>query len=199
MGGWAGKALVLATTLGVAGCGMFGGHKEAKLVCPASFVAPDADKIAVFKPGGASISDVRYGVLISSLSSSCSRADHGVLVDTKVEFRLVTQDPSMRTGSFVYFVSLIDGNHDILTKRTYSVPFEFGPRLQAMTKKDELVENLPLHDVSTSGSYAVVVGLQLTEAQLRFNRSAERSPAVSLPAGGSVALPPRPRNSAASP
>jgi hypothetical protein len=195
----AGTALVVATALLVAGCGMFGGTKEAKLVCPASFIAPDADKLAVFNPGGSSINDVRYGVMIDAVNSSCSRADHGLAVDTKVEFRLVTRDPSLRTGSFIYFVSVVDSNHEILTKRTYSVPFEFGIRLPALTKRDELIENLPLHDAGTGGAYAVVVGLQLTEAQLRFNRAATRSPAVAIPPAVSVALPPRPRNSASSP
>jgi hypothetical protein len=199
MRNWVGTGLLVATALTVAGCGMFGGSKEAKLVCPVSFIAPDADKLAAFNPGGVTLSDVRYGVIIDAVNSRCSRADHGIIVDTKVEFRLVSRDPSLRNGNFVYFVSVVDSNHDILTKRTYTVPFEFGPRLQQLTKNDELIENLPLHDVGTGGSYAVVVGLQLTEAQLRFNRAAAHSPAVALPPAAPVALPPRPRNSASSP
>lgn len=191
MRGWASAALLLATALAVAGCGMFGSRKEAKLVCPVSVIAPDADKLAVFSPGGSGINDVRYGVMVNALSSRCSRTDHGLVVDTRVEFRLVAKDPTLRTGSFVYFVSVVDSNREILTKQTYAVPFEFGPREMALTRRDELISNLPLRNVSTGGAYAVVVGLQLTEAQLRFNRAAERSPGVALPS--------RPRNSASSP
>ena len=55
---------------------------------------------AVFKPGGTTLNDVRYGVQIAAVNSRCGRADKGLTVDTKVLFRLVATDPSMRTCSF---------------------------------------------------------------------------------------------------
>ena len=67
-----GVAVTLAAGLALSGCG---GGKQTKLVCPATFIAPDTDKVAVFKPGGSTISDVRYGVQISNLHSKCDRAD----------------------------------------------------------------------------------------------------------------------------
>lgn len=196
-----GAALVVAGALAVSGCGWFGG-KETKLVCPASFIAPDTDKVAVFKPGGTTLNDVRYGVQIADVQSKCERGDRGIIVDTKVAFRLVSSDNSMRGGSFQYFVSVVDGNQNILTKKDYVVPFEFDARLHELTRKDELVEKLPLLDPGTGGNYAIVVGLQLTEAQLQFNRSAAHSPSVAVAPTVSVALPPRPApatNSASTP
>lgn len=68
-----------------------------------------------------------------------------------------------------------------------------------MNKQDEVFANLPLLDVGTANNYAIVIGLQLTEAQLQFNRAAARSPAVSVPPAVSVALPAQPKNSASTP
>lgn len=195
----AGAAAIMAATFGLSGCGWFGG-KEAKVVCPATFTAPDADKMAVFNSGGTSLNNVRYGVQIADVQSKCDRADKGLTVDTKVSFHVVSNDKTLRAGSFQYFVSVVDSNKNILTKRTYTVPFEFDARMHDLTRHDELFENLPLRDVSTGGNYAVVVGLQLTEAQLQFNRSASRRPTISVPPTASVALPPRqPNNSASTP
>lgn len=194
-----GVAVTLAAGLLLSGCGMFGGGKETKLVCPATFIAPDTDKMAVFKPSGSTISDVSYGVQITKFQSKCERADRGISVDTQISFRLVSNDKSLGAGAFEYFVSIVDGYHNILAKKTYSVPFEFDARLHDMNKQDEVSENLPLLDVATANNYAIVIGLQLTEAQLQFNRAAARSPAVSVPPAVSVALPAQSTNSASTP
>lgn len=195
-----GAALVMAGAAVLSGCGWVGGTKETKLVCPATFTAPDADKLAVFKPGGSTLNDVSYGVQVASVQSRCERADKGLTVDTKVAFHVVSNDKSLRTGQFQYFVSVIDGYQNILTKKTYTMPFEFDARMRDLNRTDELFESLPLRDVSTGGNYAVIVGLQLTEAQLEFNRAAARRPTVSVPPAVSVALPPQqPKNSASTP
>jgi hypothetical protein len=193
-----GVAMILAAGLVLSGCGVFGG-KETKLVCPATYIAPDTDKMAVFKPGGSTLNDVSYGVQISNLQSKCARADPGIRVDTHLAFHIVSNDRSLRVGAFEYFVSIVDGYHNILTKQTYVMPFEFDARMHDMNKQDELFENLPLRDVGTGNNYAIVVGLQLTEAQLEFNRAAVRAPAVSVPPAVSVALPAQPTNSASTP
>jgi hypothetical protein len=176
-----GAALALAGTLALAGCGWFGGDTPS-LVCPGSYIAPDTGKAAVFNPGGTTLHDVRYGVEIQSVESSCSRARNGILVDTKLSFELVAQDPSVETGSFRYFVSVVDAQQNILTKKTYVMPFEFDPHQRVMTRKEELIEQLPLLNPATGGNYAIVAGLQLTPDQLKFNRSAHHAPGVSLPA-----------------
>lgn len=181
---------VLAGALLLTACGIMG-SREAKLVCPASFIAPDTDKLAEFKPGGSTLRDVEYGVQISSINSKCERADHGMVVNTKIAFRIVANDPTVRRGTFQYFVSVVDGQQNILTKRTYVVPFELDVREHSMNRADELVENLPLLNTSTGGDYAVVVGLQLTEAQLKFNRAGSRPPSIAIAPTGSVAIPPR--------
>jgi hypothetical protein len=174
--------MLMAGAVALSGCGwLFGGGGEKKIVCPGTYIAPDTDKEAVFKPGGATLKDVRYGVQVTNVKSQCQRAERGVLVSTKVGFRLVANDPTLRTGNFEYFVSIVDAQQNILTKQTYRMPFEFGPRLQAMNKEEELIENLPLNDVSTGGNYAVVVGLQLTPEQLRFNRGSSRPPTMAIP------------------
>lgn len=196
-----GAAIVMAAGFALSGCGWFGGSKESRLTCPVTFTAPDADKMAVFNPGGTTLNDVRYGVQIADVQSKCDRADKGLTVDTKVSFHVVSNDRTLRTGSFQYFVSVVDGYKNILTKRTYTVPFEFDARMHDLNRHDELFENLPLRDVGTGSNYAIIVGLQLTEAQLEFNRAAARRPTVSVPPNVSVKLPPQqpPKNSAATP
>jgi hypothetical protein len=185
-----GGALLLVGAFLLTGCGWIGGN-EVKVVCPASFIAPDTDKVAVFKPGGKTLADVAYGVQIADIRSQCERADHGLTVKTKIAFHVVSNDRSLRTGAFQYFVSVVDGEQNILTKNTYTVPFEFDSRMRDLDRKDELLENLPLRNAGTGGNYAIVVGLQLTEAQLNFNRAAQHSPGVAMAPTVKVAVPPK--------
>ncbi len=175
-----------AVAFAVSACG---GGGSAKLTCPTSFVAPDADKVAVFKPGGGTqLADVSYGIKVIAVNSKCDRADKGLIVNTKVDFRLVSNDPALRTGSFTYFVSVVDERQNILTKRTYTMPFEFGSNLHDLQKSDALIEKLPLLNVATGNNYAIVVGLQLTPQQFEFNRASSAPP--SLPVPPSQAIPP---------
>jgi len=176
-------ALIAVAAIAVSGCG--GGGQ--KFACPVSFVAPDADKVAVFKPGGGTeLGNVSYGVKLSQVESKCDRADKGIVVTTKVNFRLVSNDPTLRAGSFTYFVSVVDGQQNILTKRTYEIPFEFDARARSLEKSDDLIEKLPLLNVATGNNYAIVVGLQLTAEQLEFNRAASRPPSLSVPPSQSI-------------
>jgi len=173
-----GVALLLLGAFVLSGCGMFGGGREQKrLVCPGSFVAPEIDKLAVFKPGTERrIENVLYGVQIAGINSRCERGEKGIVVSSRIEFRIIDNDPSARTGSFAYFVSVVDAEQNILTKQVYTIAFELDSRQGSMTKREELTERLPLLDVSTGGNYAVVVGLQLTPEQVEFNRAASRPP-----------------------
>jgi hypothetical protein len=166
-----GRVLVVLGAVAASGCSVFGGGAQ-KFACPVSFVAPDADKVAVFKPGeGRQLEDVSYGVQVAGVESKCNRVEKGLVVDTKVNFRLVSNDSSVRKGSVTYFVSVVDGQQNILIKRTYVLPFEFDTHERNMAKSDDLIEKLPLLNVATGASYAIVVGLQLTPEQLNFNRS----------------------------
>jgi len=194
---------LLLSGLALAGCGFFGGGggREAKrLVCPGSYVAPDADKLAVFKPNSdAKLDNVLYGVRVAAITSRCERADQGLVVQSKIDFQLVANDANIRTGSFVYFVSLVDAQQNILAKQDYTLPFEFDPRHRNLTLHEDFVEHVPLIDVSTGGNYAVVVGLQLTAEQLAFNRAGSRPPSLSVqpkqavpPKPDDKPLPPRP-------
>jgi len=192
-------AFLVLGGLALSGCGWFGGSREAqRLVCPGSYVAPDADKLAVFRPNSdAKLDNVLYGVRLASISSRCERADKGLTVLSKVEFQLVANDGNVRNGSFVYFVSLVDAQQNILTKQAYNMPFEFDPRHRNLTLHEDFAEHLPLLNVSTGGNYAVVVGLQLTPDQLEFNRAGSHPPSLSVPPKQAIPpnekpLPPRP-------
>src|ERR1700679_3176346 len=88
-----GSVFALSLALLASGCSLFGGGSTAKdMVCPATFKAPDADKFVVFRPGGATVADVRYAVKVQTAESKCERGDKSIIVKTHVEFLLVSPD-----------------------------------------------------------------------------------------------------------
>jgi len=163
--------VVLAALL--VGCSWFGGDsgKDAEtLACPTAFIAPGTDAYRVFRPGGTGVADIRFGVKLASVKSTCKLEKDGIVVDTVNSFVAVRNDPDLRQGDFTYFVAVADGQQNILTKRNFTLRVEFDSHQKEMRMVDTIVEHLPLRKVSAGRSYGIVVGLQLSQQELDFNR-----------------------------
>jgi hypothetical protein len=172
-------AALAAAVLGLAGCSWFGGDSDKdKLVCPTAFVAPDLDVYRVFRPGGGTtVADIQFGVRVMTVKATCKQASDGITVDTAITFIAARNDPALQQSDFTYFVAVADGKRNILTKRTFSLRVVFEGRQKEMRMGDTIVEHLPLRKVSAGGAYGIVVGLQLSQQELEFNRKQGTPPA----------------------
>lgn len=159
--------------LALAGCGST--DSVGKLVCPTPLIAPDLDVLAQLRPGGSGPDDVRMGVKVMSVNTSCSTEKVGLSARTRIGFLAARTDPAVKQGDFAYFVAIADAQHNILNKKEYKVSVEFSPRQNQIQISDEVTVGLPLHDLSNGGKYAIVVGLQLTPEQLEFNRKQQQT------------------------
>jgi hypothetical protein len=175
--------------VGAAGCSWFGGgEKHAKLICPSPYIAPNLDTAAEFRPGGGtSPADIRFGVKLIAVNSNCQNEKVGLRADTTMTFVAARSDPTLTQGDFTYFVAIADAAQNIQAKKEFSLRVEFAPRQNRMQVTDRIAVGLPLRDVSAGGSYAIIVGLQLNQEQLDFNRrraagEAQQGPTQQAPA-----------------
>lgn len=154
------------------GCSTSSGEARGKLSCPATFVAPSLDAYRQFRPSGTNnVEDIQFGVRLTSVRSTCHAEEKGIRVDTRMVFQAVRNDPDFRQGDFTYFVAIADAKQTILTKRIFALRIDFEPRQKQVRVIDEITEHLPVRDLTTGRSYAVIVGLQLSKQQLDLNRS----------------------------
>lgn len=155
--------------LALAGCS---GSTEStgKLVCPTPLIAPDLDAAAQLRPGGSGPDDVRFGVKLVSVNTSCSSEKIGLTADTRISFLAARTDPSVTHADFAYFIAVADAQRNILNKKEYQMSVEFSPRQGQVRMSDQVAVGLPLRDLSAGGKYLIIVGLQLSQEQLDFNR-----------------------------
>ncbi len=52
---------------------------------------------------------------------------------------------------------------------------EFSPRQGQVRMSDRVAVGLPLRDLSAGGKYLIIVGLQLSQEQLDFNRKQQQA------------------------
>ncbi|HXY98690.1 MAG TPA: hypothetical protein VEI03_01730 [Stellaceae bacterium] len=164
--------LLCLLALSAAGCSG-GGKSVGKLTCPTAFIAPNLDSYAVYRPGVTTSNkpeDISFGVKLVNVKSNCRTEVGGVRVTTALTFLAVRGDLDFRQGDFDYFVAIADVRETILAKQNFALRVEFAPRQKQMRVLDEITEHLPLKDVSTGNTYAVIVGLQVSQQQLDLNR-----------------------------
>lgn len=171
------KALVAALFAAalVSGCGS---TKEKRLAnpapCPNIVVLSDAARLIEFD-GETRLEDVAWTAEIESVSLACRyiKADP---IDASVKINLAFgkgPKAGAEDHDFAYWVAVTRTNREVIEKKEYLVPVEFGDD-DAIKRVEHEIEKIviPRKDENTSGTnFEVVVGLVVTPQQAIYNRS----------------------------
>lgn len=108
---------------------------------------------------------------MESVKGSCSYEDKGVDITFDLEMA-ATKGPRLGSGriSFPFFVSIVEPMGEILSKEIMTADFVFPDKEETVKKKEPLHVFLPLEEGQDAFNYRVLLGFQLTEAQLKFAR-----------------------------
>lgn len=143
--------------------------------CPDFGLVPELTRLTRFKDGpGRTMDDVRYDVIVRGFGDpTCSEKDRRARVRVRLEFAI--ERGRAEQGSrieFSYFVAIrhrVSG--EIVTKEVFPVAFDLPKGRDSVVFEEELEQvTIPIRKDEKGQYYAVLVGLQLTEEQLNFNR-----------------------------
>jgi hypothetical protein len=165
--GW---SLAILTTLALAGCSNFGGRGNS-YTCPATTTVPQLQTLVQVVPGpnGATI---QSSGRINTVTAECDRdGDAGVLSKLTVEFAGLRTTPAINQIALPYFVALADATGNILGKQQYMMTLSFTPDAQITKASDSVTVHIPLKNAQLGNVYTIVVGFQLTQSQLDYNRA----------------------------
>jgi hypothetical protein len=141
-------------------------------LCPQLSVLPDAGDLTRFQGGGTDITNIVVDGRIPRPTGQCSLKDATHLLTTLHVNLELTRGPASksRTVDVTYSVWALKGN-TILDKREYRVPTEFPSNTDhvRLTGEDITLE-FPISEKVSGAAYRVLVGFQLTPAELAFNR-----------------------------
>jgi len=147
--------------------------------CPPVGSVYDAARIVEFRDGSDGLfDDIRYTGEITDVRSFCRyTGDNPVTADLEVDFAFGKGDAAdSNTHDFTYWVAVIRRNGKVLAKEYYTVRAEFSGNSVldgATTKFDRIV--IPRADETIAATnFEIVVGFDLTEQELEFNRAGKR-------------------------
>lgn len=166
-----------ATLLSVGGCSS--SNKEVP-VCPSVLVLSEASSMTRFVPGrGTDLLDVDFDAEVTDLLSGCKiekAGKPGAKMTVAVAPILVVSRGAANTdgrADFSYFVSVIDADDRIVNKQEFPVGVTFeGNRNTVLVREDEepISVDIPLPPGRNPLDYEIIVGMQLTQEQLDYNR-----------------------------
>ena len=161
----------MAAAAGLSACGA--PASQFPPVCPTSGILTDAADLTQFRGTGTDITDMVVDGRITGLGGKCSLDDAKHLRTTLTVNLDLNRGPASanRSVDVLYFLSVSKGQ-SILDKRVYRLTANFpGNADRARVQSDEVDLVLPIDAKVQGDSYSILVGFQLTPAELAFNRS----------------------------
>ena len=163
-----------AVVLALAGCGTFGDTSK-EVACPVSGVLDKAGSLTRFADGaGRDLTDVLLQVSVTNIGTKCMLNEKsGVLsMDMRIDFR-VERGPASQLAAdrFTYFIAVADPAGNVTARQTFDKPVQFTGNLSAVDTNDEITTTIPIDRGQRIEDYRVYVALQLTQAELEYNRA----------------------------
>jgi len=145
-----------------------------KGLCPTAAVLAPLSALSVFRENApADPSGVLYSVGLTNVKASCSFDKDDKSTDSRIRLQFTAKRaPTSEAASYrvPYFVTVIHGGDRIMTKKLYLSDVVF-PAGEAAVNWEQPVDSIVIKPERGAkiGEYQILVGLQLTKAQLDFN------------------------------
>lgn len=148
--------------------------------CPEVVIPSDGSKLTRFKTGpGRDIIDVMFEATVTEYAEACEynidetgAGDVTVYIAPLIE---TERGPADQQGqaTYEYFLAVLDSNKKVLEKARFPITIPFS---QNMTRvrwqlKEPNVITIPLAAGQNGADFQVFIGLQLTRAELEYQRS----------------------------
>jgi hypothetical protein len=147
------------------------------LKCPTVAFLNEVDQIRAFREGaGTDLSDVIYEAQFGKLAAVCDFGRRAVEIDTSFEI-IATRGPadSDRSAPIKFFVAIMDPAGEVVAKEIYDAPIPFADNRRRVGRREQVEPLIPYPSERTAiKDYKVFIGFQLTEEQLRYNRTTKR-------------------------
>jgi hypothetical protein len=142
--------------------------------CPRGVIPADSASVTRFRDGpGRDLTDVVVEGEIADILVQCKYDKRSVTVDLQIAIA-ADRGPAdrSRVAEFDYWVAILDPQQNIVTKQPARVRFQFtGNQTRLGQILNDFEPYIPLADLKKGPEYQIIVGFQLTEQELAWNRS----------------------------
>jgi hypothetical protein len=155
----------------LSGCSAIEGD-YANVKCPDTGVISGLGTVSRFDGVGNGFANLAYRASLTKEKSDCAVDAGGVTIMLTLSTlaELGPTAPS-RSADFPYFVAVTDDDDRIVAKRVFANQVIFKLDKARTGAEDAISERIPLADPKLASRYHVVLGFQLTDMELAFNRA----------------------------
>jgi len=167
-----GAALAVGALLMLSGCGVF--DREVKPPCPRVGILGDAATMIQFRPGaGRDLTDVEFEAEIIGFTGDCEFRNRNAQAVVTVNVQIVgARGPAAKGDSMTvpFFVAIVDRDQRILARETFASKIDFPAGRRRAGVAEEMEQKIPIPADRRSSDFEILIGLQLGQAQLDYNR-----------------------------
>lgn len=147
--------------------------------CPPIQVVPELGALTEFSPmAQPSDKELVSKVEIADISATCNgiskgnlNVDIAMVLDGKAGPRARLTPDERPTFAYPYFVALTTTDGQILAKEIHAASMNYAKDQNAQSLTEKRAHTFPIADSAKSGTYRILVGFQLTDEQLAYNRT----------------------------
>jgi hypothetical protein len=143
--------------------------------CPRAVVADNAGRLTRFAGAGADPSQVQFEAEIGDLTGDCGYGDTSIDVNLKIPI-VGSRGPAHTTGParFNYFVAIARTDQTILAREAFDASIDFPGNQTRNGIQEEIEETIPIQPGESGTDFVILVGFEMTPAELDYNRKQGR-------------------------
>lgn len=168
------RHLLLLLPLAAGACGAF--DRSAPPTCPRIGILADAASLVKFRAGpGRDLTDVEHEAEILNVDRTCELRDKGAAVEVVLTIQMAAARgpaaPEAATVPLPYFVAVVErASQRIVGRESIAGQIDLPPGRRRAGVGEEITERIPLGAGRSPADYEILVGLELTQEQLEYNR-----------------------------
>ncbi|WP_343560254.1 hypothetical protein [Kiloniella sp. b19] len=146
--------------------------------CPEVVVLAEAAEMTRFVGQGRDLTDVSFEVEINNFALNCvleEDRDEGIRrLDNRLVIRFeASQGPANaeNMAKLNYFVAITDLNDNILQREAFDILIPFQGNDTSVALVDNVFPSIPLKDRETGEDFIIYLGLEVSRAELYYNRT----------------------------
>ena len=167
------RLLAPMALLALAGCTSLL-QKAPPPACPEVNVLAEAATLERYAPGGGrDIIDKIFSARVEPAAIKCKYVDDRAALEVELTVAVALEKgpaPSAAPVSVPYFVAIVDAKRNILAKEVFEIPVTFEEGRRRNVLGDVIEQRIPLPSPDAVGDYRIVLGFQLTRAELETRR-----------------------------
>lgn len=124
--------------------------------------------------------------VMKSVTSSCDRSSGNAAIEVGLTFegvlgpRALLKQSIHPSFAYPYFIAVTAPDGTILSKEVFDVTLSYQPGQSSAVRQETVRQVIPAGGGKFAGPFEILVGFQLTEAELAYNRALLQSPQASI-------------------